>query len=628
MTLKVTILRHRRPLIVALHCLMVAASNYAAFLLRFDFTFPPQHWGPFLASLPVLILIRSVAFWTFRLYVGLWRYASVWDLQRIILAVALSSVFFAAIARWPLNLFLPYPRSVLVIDSLVMVMLLGGARLARRAYREFNRIETEKRVLVYGAGDAGEMIVRDMRNNRFYNCRPIGFIDDDPGKVGRSIHGVKVLGTRDDLPHILAEEQPHEVLVAMPRAEPAQIRSVVRSLERFKVPIKTLPNMRDVIDGKVEIGQIRSLAPADLLARSPVSLDPEPVRRLVNGRRVLVTGAGGSIGSELARQLAGFGPSRLLLIERYENALFDVCNDLEREHPGCRYEPLVADITDAPRIDSIFAALRPEVVFHAAAHKHVPLMERNPAEAVKNNVRGTRIMAQAAAKHEAGEFVLISSDKAVNPSSVMGATKRVCEFVVRSLNRPGGARFMAVRFGNVLDSNGSVTQVFAGQIARGGPVTVTHPEIRRFFMLIPEAVQLVLHAAAMRDPGTIYALDMGEQIRIQDLARNLIRLSGFVPDDEIEIQFVGLRPGEKLCEELLEEGEATESSGVAHVLRVKAAPVLTDLLWAGVTRLERAAEEEREADVVRLLSEIVPTFRLAAMAGPRAVPRAEAAAGQ
>lgn len=608
-----TILRHRRLIIVAVHLALTAISNYAAFMLRFEFTMPPEHLRPFLAALPLLLLIRGLSFWLFRLYEGLWRYVGLWDLQKIIIAVALSSTAFAVIVREPVDLgsidLLPYPRTVFIIDSLVLTCLLGGTRLARRAYRDFTWVQNEKRVLIYGAGDAGELIVRDMRNNRFYNCAPIGFVDDDVSKVGQSIHGVKVIATGADLPRIMASESPDEVLVAMPSAEPSQIRAIVRSLERFKVPIKTLPNLRDLLDGKVAVERIRNLQPADLMARLPVQLEPEPVRRLINGRRVLVTGAGGSIGSELVHQLAGFGPARLTLVERYENALFDICADLDLRFPGCAFDALIADVTDAKRVESVFCSARPDVVFHAAAHKHVPLMERNPAEAVKNNVRGTRQVAEAAVRHGTGQFVLISSDKAVNPSSVMGATKRIGELMIRSLNKAGGTRFMAVRFGNVLDSNGSVTKVFAAQIARGGPVTVTHPEIRRYFMLIPEAVQLVLHAAAMSDPGTIYALDMGEQIRIQDLARNLIRLSGFVPDEEIEIQFVGLRPGEKLYEELVEDGESTESSEVNKVLRVKAPPALTDLLWASVARLERAADEGCEADVLRILAEIVPTFR-------------------
>ena len=609
--MKVRILRYRHLILVLLHVGLVALSFWAALMLRFDGSVPDEYVRGYWKSLPWLVGIRALVFWRFKLFHGLWRYASIIDLQHIILGVVISSVMFAVVARAlpPPFEILPHSRSVTVVDSIILIVLLGGARMIRRAAHEFDRLQSERRVLVYGAGDAGEMIVRDMKNNRFYNSDPIGFVDDDPAKVGRSIHGLRVLGTRDDLPAIMQREKPHEVLVAMPRAKPADLRAVLTSLEPFKVPIKTLPNLRDILDGKVQVAHIRNLSLEDLMSRERIGLDPEPVRQLVNGRRVLVSGAGGSIGSELCRQLASFGPSRLLLVERYENAMFDLLGDLATSHPNCHAEPLIADITDADRIDRIFADTRPEIVFHAAAHKHVPLMEANPSEAVKNNVRGSRLLAETALRHGVSQFVLISTDKAVNPSSVMGATKRIAEQIVRSLNRPGGTHFVAVRFGNVLGSNGSVTRTFEAQIARGGPVTVTHPEIRRYFMLIPEAVQLVLHAAAMKDAGSIYALEMGEQVRLQDLARNMIRLSGYVPDEEIQVRFIGLRPGEKLYEELVEESERAEPSSVSKVQAVRSGPLPADLLRTLVPELERAAQQGHDAVVVGLLSALVPTFR-------------------
>jgi FlaA1/EpsC-like NDP-sugar epimerase len=599
---------YRRVIVVAVHLSFIVVSYYSAFLLRFDGTIPAEQLTPFLASLPYLVAIRATSFWVFRLYEGLWRYVSLWDLKNIVLSIATSSALFTFVVRWPLHL-APYPHSVVVIDTLLLICLVGGVRFARRTIREFDRMREERTVLIYGAGDAGELIVRDIKDNRYYNCEPIGFIDDDRSKLGKTIHGVRVLGTGDDVAEIVATHHPHEVLIAMPSAQPAEVRAIVRSLERFKVPIKTLPNLRDVMDGTVEITQIRNLLPEDLMERKPIGLDPEPVRSLVKGRRILVTGAGGSIGSELTRQLAGFGPARLLLVERYENGLFEIANDLQRRYPGCACEPIVADITDAVRIDQVFRDTAPDVVFHAAAHKHVPLMERNASEAVKNNVRGTRLVAEAAAKYAVKEFVLISSDKAVNPSSVMGATKRVGELIIRWLARSSSTRFVAVRFGNVLDSTGSVTTIFAEQIKRGGPVTVTHPDIRRYFMSIPEAVQLVLHAAAMRDGDHVYALEMGEQIRILDLARNFIRLSGFVPDTEISIQFIGLRPGEKLFEELVEEEEVAESSEVPKIMRVRSRCASLDGFALRLSQLEVAGSEGRDSDVSHMLSEMIPTFR-------------------
>ena len=620
--MKAVLIRYRRFIVVFLHLGLCLVSNYLAFLLRFDNGVPPEHIRPLILALPWLIAIRGTSFWVFRLYHGLWRYASLWDLQRIIGSVVVSSVVFALVVRGLLNL-TPYPRSIFVLDAIVLILLLGGVRLARRVYREFDRLNTERRVLIFGAGDAGEMIVRDMKNNRFYNWEPIGFIDDDPAKVGQTIHGVRVLGTRAALPRVIEAHAPQEVLVAIPRARPAELRSVVQSLERFKIPIKTLPNLRDVLDGRLTVNQIRNLALEDLIPREPLGLGMERVQELIRGRCVLVTGAGGSIGSELSRQVARLGPVRLLVCERHENSLFELCAELTSLVPGLQLEPLLTDVTDPTRVDAMFRQHRPHLVFHAAAHKHVPIVELNPCEGVRNNVHGSRILAEAAVRHGARKFVLISSDKAVNPSSVMGATKRVAEFMVTDMNRHEVTHFAAVRFGNVLGSSGSVTRIFAAQIARGGPVTVTHPDMRRFFMLIPEAVHLVLHAAAMEDTG-IYALDMGDQIRIVDLARNLIRLSGCLPDEEIAIQFTGLRPGEKLYEELVENGEAAAPSDVEKVLKVTPRS-MPDNLWALVADLEAAAHLGRNEQVRRLLASIVPTFK--GVETPGAVERPRLVAG-
>jgi FlaA1/EpsC-like NDP-sugar epimerase len=593
-----------RRILVFVELTLAALSNYFAFLLRFDGgPIPDVHLRPFLIGLPILLCLRLFAFAAFRVHGGLWRYASIWDLQAIVLSVALSSIAFAATVNVVLDIG-PYPRSIHLIDGAVLICLLGGARLLRRMYHEYDRFHTEKRVLILGAGDAGELLVRDMKHNRFYSSEPIGFVDDDVAKVGLRIHGVKVLGTRDDLPWIIAKLKPHEVIVATPRAQPAQIRSIVRSLEPYKVPIKTLPNLSDVLEGRVTVSHVRNLSLEDLMTRRPIGLDPAPLARMIRGQRVLVTGAGGSIGSELSRQLASLEPEELVLIDRYENTLFELAEDLRRH--GLPYTAVIGDITDARRMDRLFAAARPQLVFHAAAHKHVPLMETSPSEAVKNNVRGTRVLVETANRHGVVEFVLISSDKAVNPSSVMGATKRVAELIVRAAAAESPTRFVAVRFGNVLGSNGSVVGLFQQQIARGGPVTITHPEMRRYFMLIPEAVALVLHAAAMR-AGNTYALDMGEQIPLVDFARNMIRLAGFVPEEEIPITFTGIRPGEKLQEELWEAGEAIEASDVDKIFRLRPAAVPSNL-WSRLAQLEAVAADERDDDVIALLTDLVPTF--------------------
>jgi FlaA1/EpsC-like NDP-sugar epimerase len=451
------------------------------------------------------------------------------------------------------------------------------------------------------------MIVREMRRAGPY--RPVGFVDDDPLKIGRTIHGVTVLGTADELPQILENTKPQEVLIAMPTANAAAIRRLVHRLENYKLPITTIPDLKELVNGTSKVTQIRPLAIEDLLPRSPIALDVDAVRRLVRGKRVLVTGAGGSIGSELCRQLAALGPATLVAFERYENGLYAVGNELDGHTLHAPICPVVGDVTDAARVDAVFAQHRPELVFHAAAHKHVPLMEANPCEAVKNNVAGTRTLAEAAARYGAERFVLISTDKAVNPSSVMGASKRVAELVVQAIGQDSETRFVTVRFGNVLGSNGSVVPRMLDQIRAGGPVTVTAPDVRRYFMLVPEAVELVLQAAVLARDGEVFVLDMGEQLKVLDVAKNLIRLAGYIPEEEIPIRFVGLRPGEKLTEELVGEDERLDPSEIRKVFRVRG-PVMVERrrMRQAVDALVRAAKRGDVSATVALLLHIVPTF--------------------
>jgi FlaA1/EpsC-like NDP-sugar epimerase len=601
---------------VAIHIGAIALASYLAFWLRFDGDIPRPEWNLFVQTLPWLIAIRGITFVPFQLYEGLWRYTSVYDLRRIVTAVGVSSVLFYCQVHWVMNARI-YPRSVFIVDALLLIFVMGGSRLMYRTYQEVTRSKPQRRVLIYGAGDAGEMIVRDMKRYNAY--QPIGFVDDDVQKVGRRIHGVQVLGTRADIARILAETRPHEVLVAIPRADPSGVRSIVKALEPFKIAIRTLPNIRDLDECRVTVTAIRDLSIEDLMARAPVGLDVERIRDLVADRSVVVTGAGGSIGSELSRQIAALGPRELVLYERYENSLYAIANDLE----SCRspVSSVIGDVTDIRRLNAVFDKFRPDVVFHAAAHKHVPLMELNICEAVKNNVTGTRRVAQAAQRYGVKKVVLISTDKAVNPSSVMGSTKRVAELVLQRLqSQSSSTDFVCVRFGNVLGSNGSVVPRFLEQIRAGGPVTVTHPEMRRYFMLIPEAVQLVLHAAALGDRGALYVLDMGEQIKLLDIARNLIRLSGFVPEEEIAITFTGPRPGEKLFEELVGPGEAIVASGVDKILRVHAEAHSNGMqLDRQVARLERFAATGNSDAVLDELVRIVPTFRTPTDESPAAV---------
>ncbi|MCI1277969.1 MAG: polysaccharide biosynthesis protein [Nitrospira sp.] len=598
----------RRLLLFVGHLGLAALSNWVAFLLRFDGNIPAQEWDLFVAMLPLLLTIRALTFYPFRLYDGIWRYTSLWDLRNLALSIAVSSLSFAGVVRFALEM-RAYPSSIIAIDALLLLCLLAGLRVLPRLLREARWLGTDgKRVLVVGAGGGGAMIVREMRSHPSFGYRPIGFIDDNPAKVGHRIHGVRVLGGRECLPHVIATQRPDVVLVAMPSAEPAAIRAVVKALEPFHLPIQTLPNLRDLLQCRVAVSQIRNLSIEDLLDRLPVDLGPEPLRVLVRGERVLVTGAGGSIGSELCRQIAGLDPVSLVLLDRSENGVFAVANELASAGRTI-VVPVIGDVTEVGQMNRLFAEYRPTLVFHAAAHKHVPLMEGNPCEAVLNNVGGTRVVAEAAHRHEVDRFILISTDKAVNPVSVMGASKGVAELLVQRLARTSRTVFATVRFGNVLGSNGSVVPLFLEQIKAGGPVTITDPNMRRYFMLMTEAVHLVLQAARLARGGELFVLEMGEQISVLEMARNLIRLSGLVPDKDIPLTYLGCRPGEKLTEELVAGHETVEATSVSNVLCIRPDPArdLTQLSGL-VARLEESAAEGHVSKVLALLGAILPTY--------------------
>ena len=463
-------------------------------------------------------------------------------------------------------------------------------------------------MLFRSAGEAGNSLIREMNTSKFIQKSVLCVIDDDRTKIGNYIHGVKVVGGREDILECAAQYDIDEIIIAMPSASRHELKEILEICKETKCELKTLPGIYQLVNGEVNVSQLRKVDVIDLLGREPIQVDLDSIMNYVNGKVVLVTGGGGSIGSELCRQIATKNPRQLIIVDIYENSAYDIQQELLHNHPGLDLKVLIASVRNTNRMNDIFAAYRPNIVYHAAAHKHVPLMEDSPNEAIKNNVMGTWKTAQAAVDNGVDKFVMISTDKAVNPTNIMGASKRICEMIVQSYNNRSKTEFVAVRFGNVLGSNGSVIPLFKKQIQSGGPVTVTHPDIIRYFMTIPEAVSLVLQAGAYAKGGEIFILDMGEPVKILDLAKNLIRLSGYVPGEDIEIEFTGLRPGEKLYEELLmkEEGMQETANKLIHIGK----PIEFDEKEFFV-RLEELKEESKEekADIKAWVKELVPTYR-------------------
>ena len=534
-----------------------------SYLFRFDFILANINFNQIVDLLRWIIPLKVFIFFSIGLYRGMWRYTSVRDFWLLLQACFLSTVLVMVIIL-AVNRFDGYSRSVFIADGIITFVLTGGVRMAIRSFfaiyynqmtNMYPSLRTNfTRVLIVGAGDAGEKILREIMENNSLNYEVVGFIDDDAQKQGRTIHGIRVLGTVERLPKILKRETIHQILIAVPSANGDQIRRIVKTCQQCNVSYKILPGIGDLIDGRVSVKLLRDISYEDLLGRSPVQLNVKDIRNYLDDKTILITGCGGSIGSELCRQVIKYQPHRLILLDSSESNLFNIQMEVLNEHFYRNCEAILGYVQDENLMNNIFEKYKPEVVFHAAAYKHVPMMEKNPWQAVFNNIFGSRVAMEMAIKYHVDRFVLVSTDKAVRPTNVMGASKRVAELIMQC-QQGNGTRFMAVRFGNVIGSSGSVIPLFRRQIEQGGPVTVTHPEINRFFMTIPEASQMILQAGTMGEGGEIFILRMGTPIKIADMARDLIRLSGKEPDMDIKIVFTGLREGEKLYEELITVGE-------------------------------------------------------------------------
>ena len=665
------VIRHRRSVLVFIHFLHAALAYYLAFVVRFEAAITAESMQIMLNFLPIILLIRLVLFAQAGLYKDMWGYSSIGDLVKILKSITIGSAIFFITVRYLIGS-KAFPLSIYALDWMLLILITGGSRLSIRVFREYLHARPiEKRILIVGAGDASDIILRDIKSNRKTSYEPIGFIDEDPHKKGFRIHGVPILGPISSMPKFIDRLKPDEILVTTSSTE--HLRQIYDICKPYNISIKKLPELNDLLSGnyavakklgqhlieanavteeKVQealdmqkkeggrlgskliklgyitednliaflnkqfgISHMKPISLEDLLQREPVTTNIKSVRNFIENKSVMVTGAGGSIGSELCRQIIKYNPVNIILFERYENNLFKIDQELQEcknnatnGEASVTIIPVIGDMTDIRLLEHVFSRHRPQIIFHAAAHKHVPLMEYNPIEAVKNNILGTRNLLDIASESNIENFVMVSTDKAVNPTSIMGATKRVAEFLTMTKNSASTTKFTTVRFGNVLGSNGSVLKTFENQLKKGGPLTVTHPDINRYFMLISEAVQLVLLAASSGNGGEIFVLNMGDAIKIEDLAENVIRLSGFVPNKEIKIKYTGLRPGEKLYEELFDTTEKiVPSDSTKFKMAIPQLPSY-ERLFKYIAELERIVQLNEIDKVVPTIQKIVPNF--------------------
>ncbi len=604
--------------LLAIYALELSTAFWLAYELRWDFAVPAEFAVQRLQLIVAVVLCKLLLLHSFGQFRSMLSYFGLADFSGVVLAMSASSLMMLGLWVVAARGASP-PRGVILMDFMLCITLLSAFRLFLRVLRTWCRsgqIRTgvaERRIAIIGAGDAGETLAKELLSRRGGDFRPVLFIDDNPAKIGRSIHGLPVYGPLGRLGELAPELQLNQLVVAVPSASPKMIREIVAIGHQIGVTTQIVPSAAELASGQVRVDRTRPVAIEDLLGREQVDLDAAVIDALLHDQVVVVTGAGGSIGSELCRQILAKGPRRLVMIEQTEIALFEIENELLGRPEGGRIVPLIADITDEHSMRAVFACHRPEIIFHAAAHKHVPLMERQPGEAIKNNTLGTALLARLASEHQVGRFVLVSTDKAINPTSVMGCSKRLAEKALQARQRAPGnrTRFLAVRFGNVLGSSGSVIPTFRRQIAAGGPVTVTHREMTRYFMTIPEAVGLVLQTATLGTGGEIFILDMGKPVRILDMARQMVELSGYKPDVDIEIRITGLRPGEKLYEELRHTDESHEKTAHPRVFRLKSSPdavAEADDGWLAALRVvaDNARADEIKAAMKRLVPEYTP----------------------
>jgi FlaA1/EpsC-like NDP-sugar epimerase len=602
----------QKKLMLILDSLLINFAYFGSLMLRFDGNIPQLYLDYYVKSFFLVTIIVLLCFYKFDIYDRLWRFASTNEMFSILSATTIASLLMLGFTYMLRFL---YPRSIYLLFWLLLTALISGYRFMLRVFFSHSMNSAQKgksdaiNVMIIGAGDAASVVVEEFLRHPGLKRRPIVLIDDNKNKHGMKIRGVPVEGGREAIPQIVFEKSIQEIIIAMPSADRRDIREIVQICNKTKCNLKILPGIYELIDGRVTVKRLRDVKIEDLLGRDPVKVDIEEISNYIRHKKILVTGGGGSIGSELCRQIARFNPKQLLIFDINENNIYDLEYDLNTTYPNLKYKSIIGTVREAARLESVFKEYRPDIVFHAAAHKHVPLMEQNPLEAIKNNVFGTLNAAQLSDRYQVEKFILISTDKAVNPTSIMGATKRIAEIIIQMQNKDSNTTYSAVRFGNVLGSRGSVVPLFKKQIEAAGPVTVTHPEIMRYFMTIPEAVQLVIQAGALAKGGEIFILDMGDPVKIDDLAKDMIRLSGLKPGEDIQIKYTGLRPGEKLFEELLlrEEGIAATKNDRIYIAK----PTYMDAVDFSkeLDQLKKILSSGRATDAAKVISNIVPMYR-------------------